>query len=283
MNSDFEIVNLALVRLGSVRITALSDGSRNALEANSIYTSIRDDELSKHPWKFATRRASLELYVKNVLTIAGITQADPGVVTYTGTDPEDGDQYAIASITGMVELNGNTYIIHDVDTGANTFEIYDTYGEPVDTTAYVAWGAGGTCTEVAPISDDFEYMFVLPSDCLRVVALNDDPAIEFEIDENGLMCNVDEVEALYIRRITTVSKYSSEFNDALAWRLAQELAIVITGSPEKMKMCAQMYSMALDKATAADATEKRDEYPTYDRYRKSRRGLVRNTGMATLL
>lgn len=268
---DYEIVNLALVRLGSVRITSLSDGSRNANEANAIYSMVRDEVLRSHPWKFATRRASLELKVENVLTITGITEANPGVLTYTGTDPADGDQYLIESIVGMTELNDTTVMIHDVSTGGNTFKLYDMEGNPINTTTYTAWSSGGTCTEVVPLSDEFSYLYVLPSDCLRVIAINDDRDIEFEIDENGLMCNEDEVEALYIKQITDVTKFSPDFVDTLAWRLAQDLAIVVTGSIEKMKAAAIMLEKTMARATAHDASEKRTDYPTFSRYKSARR------------
>lgn len=271
MTSDYEIVNLALVRLGATRITALTDGSRNANEASAIYASIRDDELSKHPWKFASRRSVLEEYAENELTISGITQANPGVVTYTGTDPDDGDEYLIEDVTGMTEVNDITFMIHDVNTVANTFELYDTYGDPVDTTTYTAYAAAGTATEVMPISDYFDKMYVLPTGCLRVHSINDRSDIEFEIDEHGLMCNVDEVQILYSRQNTTVSTYSAEFISAFAWRLAQELAVVITGSMAKLKAAATMYTIDLEKAKAADASEKREEHTEFTRYADARR------------
>ena len=89
---DYDLVNLALVRLGANRITSLSDGSKNANEANAIYALIRDDLLREHPWSFATRYENLFRSTKNVLTVSAITKANPGKVTYTGTDPADADQ-----------------------------------------------------------------------------------------------------------------------------------------------------------------------------------------------
>jgi hypothetical protein len=76
--------------------------------------------------------------------ITGVTQAAVGVVTYTGTDPANGDEIYIDSVVGMTELNGNRYLVANVNTGANTFELQDENGANVNTTAYTAYSSGGT-------------------------------------------------------------------------------------------------------------------------------------------
>lgn len=61
----------------------------------------------------------------------GITKANPGVMTYTGTDPTNGDYIYFASVSGMIELNGKVVRVANVNAGANTLEL-----EGVDTTLY---------------------------------------------------------------------------------------------------------------------------------------------------
>lgn len=69
-------------------------------------------------------------------TIVGITQANPGEVTTTNPHLLFTGQYVtLTGVTGMTEVNGNTYKI--IVTGANTFTI------GVDTTNYTAPGVGG--------------------------------------------------------------------------------------------------------------------------------------------
>lgn len=269
---DYEIVNLALVRLGSKRISSLSDTTRNALEANAIWTTVRDNLLKIHPWKFATRRAQLAAYVENVLTISGITQADPGVLTYSaGTDPENGDVFLLEDIVGMTDLNDEYCMVHGVTAAANTFNLYDEDGEPIDTSGYDAYVSGGTATESIPLTEDFEYLFSLPTDFLAVVHLNDDFDEEYEVDEHGLMCNSDSVMLTYVRQVTDVTVYTPEFIDALAWQLASDLAIAITGDMMKLKAAATMAAIALETAKRRDAASKKPVYPEFTRYRDSRR------------
>ncbi len=51
-----DIVNDALVIVGASTITSLSDTSKEAVVMNSIYTKVRDQLLSSHPWNFAMDR-----------------------------------------------------------------------------------------------------------------------------------------------------------------------------------------------------------------------------------
>jgi len=74
------------------------------------------------------------------LTISNITQANPGVVTYTGSDDiANADLVYIYGVGGMVQVNGLLFTVANLNTGANTFEL-----SGVDTTAYTAYTSGGT-------------------------------------------------------------------------------------------------------------------------------------------
>ena len=271
-SNDYEIVNLALVRLGATRITSLADGSRNANEANAIYGLIRDEVLRSHPWGFATAGINLVLINGNELTITNISQADPGVVTYTGTDPEDGDAYLIDDVTGMTEVNEETYMIQGVNGVANTFNLYNQNGKAVDTTLYTPYVLGGSANQLLPNFDEWDYAYQLPTDVMKILQINENPDELFDTQKNRyLYCNSEECFALVIKQITDVTKYDPTFVDAFAWRLAQELSVVITGSMKKLEACAKMHMMIMQKAKAVDASEKRDSYPEFSRYKDARR------------
>ena len=57
--TSISICNKALTYLSAERITSLSQDSENARRCNSLYDSIRDELLTCHTWKFATKFASL--------------------------------------------------------------------------------------------------------------------------------------------------------------------------------------------------------------------------------
>jgi hypothetical protein len=50
-----DIANLALQIVGATRIQSLAEGSRNAAEVAACYDKLRDAELRRHLWRFATR------------------------------------------------------------------------------------------------------------------------------------------------------------------------------------------------------------------------------------
>lgn len=59
MASNVEIANSALTKVGSTRITALTDNVKAAREINAIFELRRDYLLRTHNWSFAMTRASL--------------------------------------------------------------------------------------------------------------------------------------------------------------------------------------------------------------------------------
>ena len=76
------------------------------------------------------------------LVITAITKANPAVVTYTGTDPVNGD-FVVIDSAGMVELKNRVFRIAGVDGGANTFQL-----EGENSTSYNTF-ISGTATPVA--------------------------------------------------------------------------------------------------------------------------------------
>lgn len=68
-------------------------------------------------------------------TVSGITKADPGVVTYTGADPTNGD-ILVMSVAGMTELHTRAFAAQNVVGASNTLEL----GE--DTTDYHTFTSG---------------------------------------------------------------------------------------------------------------------------------------------
>lgn len=91
-------------------------------------------------------------------TITGITQADPGVVTYSGTDNySNGDEIVITGVVGMTEVNSVKYVVANVNTGANTFELTDSDGNDIDTSGFTAYSSAGTVTLIGDYPSSVTY------------------------------------------------------------------------------------------------------------------------------
>jgi hypothetical protein len=91
----------------------------------------------------------------DTLDITNITKANPGVLTYTGTDPADGDWFLVSGVEGMTELNGRYVQVSSVNTGANTFSLKDWFGNAIDTTNYGTYVYNGDLQKVYEIASPY--------------------------------------------------------------------------------------------------------------------------------
>lgn len=82
-----------------------------------------------------------------IYTITGITNANPGVVTVASVTPTNsmtlvnGMTVTISGVNGMTGLNTNRFIVSGLS--GTTFNLYDTFGNPVNTTALGTYTSGG--------------------------------------------------------------------------------------------------------------------------------------------
>lgn len=87
--------------------------------------------------------------------ITGVSQANPGVLTYVGADPTNGDTFYLTGIVGMAELNEKLVSVANVNAGANTFELQDTDGNDIDTSGYSAYASDGTMARIYTVTSPY--------------------------------------------------------------------------------------------------------------------------------
>jgi hypothetical protein len=108
------------------------------------------------------------------LTLTNITTAAPAVLTYTGTDPSNGDHLDITGVIGMVEINGLRGVIKNLNTGAKTFQLERLDGTDLSTMEFGAYTSGGTALRVLQIAspyleeDLFQLKFTQTADTLYI-------------------------------------------------------------------------------------------------------------------
>jgi len=91
-----------------------------------------------------TFEESLSALSSSTLTITGITQADPAVITLSAAHTlEYGDDIYIDSVVGMTQLNGRRFLVLDAPS-STTIEIMSTSRAPIDSTGYGAYVSGGS-------------------------------------------------------------------------------------------------------------------------------------------
>lgn len=81
-------------------------------------------------------------FLSDAVTVTGLTQADPGVVTAASHGFDDGDTVYFRDVGGMIEVNNSTYVVANSTT--NTFELTDSSGNDVDTSGFTAYSSGGS-------------------------------------------------------------------------------------------------------------------------------------------
>lgn len=100
----------------------------------------------------------------------------------------------------------------------------------------------------------FAWQYQLPSDCLRVLLLNDGiPA--YEVEGRRILTDEESAELVYLRQVTDPNEYDALFREALAYRVAADLAYPLANSTTLAGAMMQLYREALALARAVDGQE----------------------------
>lgn len=111
-----------------------------------------------------------EIDFNNTLTITDISIASVGVVTYTGTDPSNGDRVYITGVVGTVGddvVNQKSFLVSNVNTGSNTFELHDLTNTDVDTSGKTYTSGGTVHFPVFLSAGDYMSAFVCDTNALN--------------------------------------------------------------------------------------------------------------------
>lgn len=108
---------------------------------------------------------------------------------------------------------------------------------------------------------EFEAAYPIPADCLRVLEVQDDDA--WKREAGNILSDVgDPIYIRYIARITDPAQFDALFVEALASKLAYEMAEHLTQSATKKKLAAADLEYALKEAAGTDALESTsDSFP----------------------
>ena len=122
---------------------------------------------------------------------------------------------------------------------------------------------------LAPLEQDtpesWEYVYQKPADCLVMryiegAARTDADPISFEMGigtdgEQVIFTDQDDAVACYSERVEDPARWSAQFCEALAWKLAATLAMTERGTPRKATELEKIYLVELEKAKVLSANE----------------------------
>lgn len=255
METDLDICNSALAKLGVDPIDSLSETSKAAVTCNELLVTIRQDLLRKHKWNFATRR--------DVLTPETDTFVDGDVtvgtdkITETAHGRRTGDKVKL-STTGVVPTGltaDETYYL--IVTSSNDYQIALTLadsraGTAIDITA-AAGGGTHTLTFLPAWGDGSK--FKLPSDSLKLVQVGENSEIDRKVEEGYIISNATEIPIKYVYDVTDVTLYDANFVEHFVWTLAEQLAFPLFQSASLAVAISNKAKVAMDAARSYDGAE----------------------------
>lgn len=129
------------------------------------------------------------------VTISGVTQANPCIVTAPAHGYSNGDEVVISGVVGMTQVNGRNFKVSNVTT--NTFEINDFGPVAIDSTGYSAYVSGGTAARVYTLPTFYSNVdlpllqFTQSFDVITIVHPNYSPqALSRILDTNWTLAGV---------------------------------------------------------------------------------------------
>jgi hypothetical protein len=134
------------------------------------------------------------------------------------------------------------------------------------------WNCATKQVILAPLATapafDWSYAFQLPSDCLRVVSLQE--GVEYEVQNRQIFADSDVLYLTYVFRQEDVSQYDALLTSAMECRLASALAYSLLESANVRDSLFQLYNLMIREARGVDSREKSSQEWSADVWIQSR-------------
>jgi hypothetical protein len=268
-SAKVDIWNRALDRVGETQgVESEDEDSPAAGVCRNHYDDIIRELLETRDWPWALRQMPLTQISDQVVTHAGDDSRTVFDIPYAFRDPATLEVIEIQTDASEVTLVAVTdYTLTLAQEGSNAYITTATApatGESIQMTVTVA-------------RVGWEYVYALPADFVKAIGLlytdtrftkvSHDARLEFQImpNENSdamiLCCDVDNADfdgLEYVAMIDYIPLLPRHFVDAVAWRLACELAYAIRKDPKMGEHCRQRAARALDESSAYSQNDAHD-------------------------
>ncbi len=277
-----EVANAALYKLGATVIAQVTAPPASTAPKEEVACCARLEPckralLRMHPWNFATKRKVIlppaSFAVSNVTWVSSqlieVTHATAAYVT--------GQYVTVASVDGATLANGTFEIQSAVGVTVSRLTV------PLATTSAIlgTYTTGGTIRRSPAF--DYAYLYTLPTDCLRLLTIDDQAswADRWKVEGRNLLS--DESVSLPIKFIYDVTDYDLmdiEFYECLATYMAWDICDHITGDDNKKRsLWTDLHGGdgkvgLLPRSRFADATEDSQEEMTANTWLAARGGGV---------
>lgn len=254
-----DIANGALGRLGQADISTLTDSTRDAVVCNKYYTQNRDVCLGYVNWVTATQKVALVRAGR--IAITGITKATPPVVSCAGHQFVVGDLVTIEGVVGMTQVNYGMFTVQAVS-GSATLTLYDVEGAAIPGLGYSTYSSGGYVYRHP--GNDWGYLYDLPSDCIRPLAVLDetwgeggDEGYDWKQERSWVYTNVAYAAIKYLKKNTDPTSWDDDMVELMESRLAWLIAPRITSDNSLKQQLAQEWTSAAVRAKMNNSQKER--------------------------
>ena len=124
--------------------------------------------------------------------------------------------------------------------------------------------------EESPAGYPYRYRYNAPTSMLQAYEIFDETPelgkpIPFLYEDGCIFTDKENAVLVYAIRVNECSKFSPAFREALAWRLAGDMAMALTQRADFAKMCQQNFMQAIDtaKALAGNSRRAKRNIPQY--------------------
>ncbi|CAN0544246.1 unnamed protein product [Laminaria digitata] len=105
----------------------------------------------------------------------------------------------------------------------------------------------------------FDHAYQMPADWLRTITVHDNDggagAVRYRIEGRRILTGADTIWLKYVARIDDANDMDASFREALAWKIAIDLAVPITQSTTALREAEEGFRRSLVKARSVDAIE----------------------------
>jgi hypothetical protein len=107
----------------------------------------------------------------------------------------------------------------------------------------------------------FTYQYTLPSDCLRVLAIQNYDS-DYKIEGRKILSNDSEINLIYIATISDPNEMDVLLREVIGSALAADIAYAVTANASISRQMEERYLLKLKDARHADASEGYNTDPT---------------------
>lgn len=100
----------------------------------------------------------------------------------------------------------------------------------------------------------YDYQFQLPSDCLRVLGV-DNIYKEYRVEGRKILSSSATIKLIYIKKEEDPTQYDSSFSNVLALKLASEISFSMSNNATLMNTLSRIFKEEFSKAKRSDAQE----------------------------